>query len=523
MNRTHDNRKPQIVTLPDILLGVWILYSALRSCSPSFEWARFYPYGCIMSIYLLARYFRHRSYILFVGIVCVGFWQSSLAIGQHFHWFESNHLLFDITGSFGNPGQLGGFLAISIISTICMWIRSKKKRYAALLLLPVLLQVYALLLSNSRSGWLAVMSGVVALCVLQRKCIWNAKRWLFISFLSVIVIGGLYKYKPQSANGRILVWKVTMNMIAEKPIFGHGPGGFNENYMYYQADYFTEDPKSPYMQYSDNIAYPYNELLHIWTEQGIIGLLLLLALLIAVLKIPAKNYVCKATIIGYMVFAQFSYPSYVPGLLILFPILLASIQNEPLEINVNSPIRWCAAILTLGLLGCTFVECTFRQQCRKTIPQLFSSSTLKASYAKAFAENHYRRLLNYPRMADIYGQYVYAFGKTEYAIGILNDLKRIVPTSELYCDLGDLYKSENKWKQALECYGTAHAMIPRRLTPVYKSFIVYCEIGDTISAQQQAAKVLSIPVQVENTRTLRMKAEIKRYLDKANGMHLQFD
>lgn len=513
MNRTPNNRKPQIITLPDILLGVWILYSALRSCFPSFECTRFYPYGCIMSIYLLARHFRHHSYILFVGIMCIGSWQSTLAIGQHFHWFESNHNLFDITGSFGNPGQLGGFLAISIISTICMWIRFKKKQYAALLLLPVLLQVYALLLSDSRAGWLAAISGVIALCILQKKYLLDVKRWLFICLLSVIVIGGLYKYRSQSANGRILVWKVTMDMIAEKPIFGHGPGGFNENYMYYQADYFTEDPESPYVQYSDNIAYPYNELLHIWADQGIIGLFLLLALFIAVLKIPAKNHVCKATIIGYMVFAQFSYPSYVPGLLILFPILLASIQNEPSEINVHGPIRWYAAILTLSLLGGgTFVEYSFRQQCRKTIPQLFSSSTLKASHAKDFAENHYRRLLNYPRMADIYGQYVYAFGETGHAIGVLNDLKRIVPTSELYCELGDLYKSANEWEQALECYRTAHAMIPRRLTPVYKSFMVYYEIGDTISARQQAEKTLSIPVQTESTRTLRMKAEMKRYL-----------
>ena len=55
-------------------------------------------------------------------------------------------------------------------------------------------------------------------------------------------------------------------------------------------------------------------------------------------------------------------------------------------------------------------------------------------------------------------------------------------------------------------------MIPRRLTPVYKLYETYRDSGDTISAREQASKALAIPVRTEGTRTLRMKAEMKRYL-----------
>jgi len=441
-----------------------------------------------------------------------------LAIGQYFHWFDSNHRLFDITGSFGNPGQLGGFLAVSLISTACLWMRFKKNRYTVLFLLPISIQGYALLLSDSRAGWLAAISGMVSLWILNKgKFNLKAKGWFIICFLSVIVIGGLYKYKPQSANGRLLVWQVTMDMIADNPILGHGIGGFNGNYMHYQANYFSEHPESAYVQYSDNIAYPYNEFLHVWADQGLVGLLLLLSLLIFTLKLPAQNSVYKAAIIGYIVFAQFSYPSYVPGLLILFPILLASIRSRPLVLNIRWPIRGCLAVLTIFLLGYIGTEYSFRSQCRKIVPHLFSSNPSKAAYARQFAENHYQRLLGYPRMADIYGQYVVSVGDdSDRAKTVLNDLERIVPTSELYCDLGDLYKSGNESKQALSSYRTAHAMIPRRLTPVYKLFKMYCEMGDTISARRQAAKALSVPMRIENTRTLRMKAEMKKYLQGKN-------
>lgn len=512
MHKGLYNIGSRVVTVPDVLFLVWILYSVSRCCFPSFECSCFYPYFSVAGCYLLTRYCRARSSIIFIGIICIGLWQSLLAFGQHFHWLNSNHRLFDITGSFGNPGQLGGFLAISVIVTICIWSRSKKNRYAILLILPVLIQGYVLVLSDSRAGWLAAMSGIVALWILKRKIRLSARWLILLCFSMTIVICGLYKYKPESANGRLLVWRVTMDLIADKPVWGHGVGGFNRNYMYYQANYFAEHPESHYLQYSDNIAYPYNEFLHILTDQGIIGLLLMLGLLVAVLKIPAKNHEYKATIIGYMVFAQFSYPSYVSGLLVLFPILLASIQNKPMQINVPRSIHWSNAVLLIVLLGYVGMEYSFRRQCWETIPRLFSANPSKVADAEQFAENHYQRLLGYPRMADIYGQYVVSVGNdSDRAKMVLNDLKWIVPTSELFCDLGDLHKSEQNWMQAVACYQTAHAMIPRRLTPLYKSFKAYCEMGDTISARRQVQKALSMPIRIEGTRTLKMKAEMNTH------------
>lgn len=506
------NLEYRSITLPDILFIVWILYSALR-CLFSFEYGYFYPYGCICVCYLLSRYFRPRSFVVYVGIICIGIWQATVAICQYFHWMDSNHRMFDITGSFGNPGQLGGFLAISTITTICTWYRFKKNRYATWLFVPVLIQGYALLLSDSRAGWLATISGVATLWILGKERLRFSKKQLMLFGISaIVIIGGLYKYKPQSANGRLLVWRVTMDMIADKPILGHGVGGFNRNYMYYQANYFTEYPESTYSQYSDNIAYPYNELLHILADQGIIGLLLILGLLVAVLKTPASNYEYKAAVIGYIVFAQFSYSSYVPGLLVLFPILIGSIKSKPLIINIQHCLHWGMAVLSIGLLGYVGTEYAFRKQCRETIPQLFSENPSKVTHARQFAETHYHRLLSYSRMADVYGQYLYAEDDSERSINVLNDLKQIVPTSELYCDLGDLYKSVQDYERAVTCYQTAHKMIPRRLTPLYKLFKVYHELGDTISARKQAQQALSIPIQVENTRTLKMKAEMKSLL-----------
>jgi O-antigen ligase len=68
----------------------------------------------------------------------------------------------------------------------------------------------------------------------------KCKRWVKISFICIAVAGmaALYSLKKDSADGRILIWQSTWNMVLDKPVAGHGYGAFNEKYMLYQADYF---------------------------------------------------------------------------------------------------------------------------------------------------------------------------------------------------------------------------------------------------------------------------------------------
>ena len=500
------------LTLTDSIFYLWVLYSALHLCFTSSGFEGVYPYCCVLLCYLFARHLNNRS-IVFIGIACLGIWQAGIAIGQNFGWVDSNHRLFDVTGSFGNPGPLGGFLSISIIVSICLWNHLKRKFTAAFIVL-IVIQFYALYLSDSRAGWMSVITGVAMLRFLNKKNFsLNFRKVGILLLLVVVILSGMYMYRPHSANGRFLIWKVTLSMIADKPIFGYGINGFSKNYMYYQAQYFNANPDSSLLQYSDNIAYPYNEFLRILVEQGIVGLILILGVLISALMSKTNNNELKAVVCGYLTFAQFSYPSYVPGLLILFPLLIASIQSSSYVVYIPRTYQYIFILFTILLIVYVGREGLFRIKCRQIIPQLFSENQLKESNANHFAETYYHRLLNYPSMADLYGQYVYMKKNSNDAIKVLNDIKNIVPTSEIYCDLGDLYKACNHLQKAKDCYQISHTMVPRRLTPVYKMFDLYREIDDTTSAREYARKALQVPVQIEGTRSIRMKTEMQQYLN----------
>ena len=58
--------------------------------------------------------------------------------------------------------------------------------------------------------------------------------------LGLLASYGLYKYRPDSVDGRMLIGKVGLEMIKNKPLTGFGAGGFAANYMYYQARYLKE-------------------------------------------------------------------------------------------------------------------------------------------------------------------------------------------------------------------------------------------------------------------------------------------
>ena len=108
---------------------------------------------------------------------------------------------------------------------------------------------------------------------------------LSVMILVISVIGALllYHQKQNSANGRLLIWKVSCEMIKDKPIFGHGYGAFKVKYMDYQADYFKNNPNSIFAILADNVKHPFNEYIKIAVEFGIISLVTVVSLIMFIL------------------------------------------------------------------------------------------------------------------------------------------------------------------------------------------------------------------------------------------------
>ena len=475
-------------------------------------------WSVLIVCYIAIRLSQRKDWVLW-GIILIGVIEAFLAMLQRCHWLSSRHSEFDMTGTFANPGPLGGFLAVVVVVLWGLYQRDSSQRMLKLVLFIMLVSTgIVLILTDSRAGWLAAISGYI--------CIWHfsGRRFQFPSYVYIIItllvgflLVGVYFHKKDSTNGRFLIWRVSTTMIADAPLTGHGIGFFPEKYMYYQAQYFEENPDSKLNNLADNIIYPYNEYLRVGVEFGILGMLAVLFLIIAIFKyaiLQGNTVIYLGALTSLLVFAMFSYPAEVFLLLLLFPFLIGGIEcKKSFLISITPAHRYM-----LGGL-CVFVLCWagyvyYRYvSLESKVEKLYiGSSVVKHVDPAKYIQMHMNELKPTPRLLDLYAQYSFRHLPLTESLPIVEFTTTIVPTSEIFCDLGDLYLQQDQIEKAIECYQLSSHMIPHRILPKYKLFQLYRNVGDTIQMKIIGERLLSTSVKVESTQTLQIKGEVKKQL-----------
>lgn len=496
LTKTTLSRHSQQYTISkiDIALSAFCLYALLRGTHT--DPLSLLYWGAAILTYIAIRQTKNKTIIL-NALVLSATVQSIIAIAQKIGYIASQHSLFDVTGSLGNPGQLGGYLAIGFVISITL-LKTQKHKLIYLVTLCVI--AIGLYLADSRASYVAVVIGIIVLCA-DIILLSTKKYWKYLIPLCIVIVAVVsiltYNYRPDSADSRLLVWRVTMDMIADKPLIGGGLGSFEREYMLCQASYLTENPNSKFAMVADNVAYPYNELIHITVELGIIGLLLALSILWIVFK-RKHNRKIKASIAGLVVFSMFSYPSYVFALLTLLFVLLGLLSNDK-SFRINLP-RWTSPIIISAFIGIG-VFYVIQGRC-------FWHLTPKSQFEKV----NIKRLKANPQYSHNLIVY-WANNTSEFDEGAVD---YIIPSAENYCDLGDIYAKKGDYSKSEEYYLLASQMIPTRVKPNYKLWQLYVNTQDSTSALHIANKLLSQPLKIENTFTIRSKAEVSNWLEINN-------
>lgn len=156
-----------IIRIQDILLGILVVMIFVHRYVPV-DMSSLWQYLLVGLVYFLTRSSSVyvRKYASF-SILCWGVCEVIIVFLQKLHWTSSNHGWFDITGTFGNPGPLGGFLGILCAGVVNVIYRRKRKndiRTLVLLLIGVLF-MYGVIVSGSRSGLLAAFTGIMVIFI----------------------------------------------------------------------------------------------------------------------------------------------------------------------------------------------------------------------------------------------------------------------------------------------------------------------------------------------------------------------
>lgn len=501
------------ISVVDAAAGVFGLYYLVRLAGGTVDALAWLQVALWAGVYVAARCCGSVRTVLW-GLVLSAAVQAGVVMAQQAGWVASRHPLFDVSGTFGNPGQVGGFMAVAAAAVLAQVVGGWRNRFRSVR--PVVAGVLGamllagLWLADSRAAWLACLSGVAfAVLGIAGGRLGRWKGWLLACAVPVLLAAAwlVYRYRPLSADARLLIGRVSLDMLADAPLWGHGTDAFARQYMFYQADYFARHPDSPFALVADNVGVAYNEWLHAGVALGLVGMLLVLFPVAALLlhrPRHADGRSAGAALVALLVFSLFSYPLDVLPLAVLFPLLAGLGRGRvcvvlPLRRSVRRflGVACLLGCVAVGRLGLFYADASRQTQALHGV----------GGMDRAVVE----RLLPNPSFADYYAHYVRLCGLAvdDSSLGAL-----LPPSCELFCHYGDLHLQRGRYAEAERCYCMASHMIPTRLTPVYKLWKLSLVQADSASAIAWARRVCAHRVKVENTFTLRARAEARRYLSQ---------
>ena len=233
-----------------------------------------------------------------------------------------------IVGTFNNPAPFA--IILSIVAPLSWYyIINKLWKFkvndiidniiSILSILFFISMPIALYMSQSRTGWLAtiISCSIITLLKLFEYPNWRHYCSIFLSFIIValcLLSVPAYKIKQNSADGRLLIWKISTSIIKEHPVFGISEGNFSGNYGYAQAKYFESGKGTDKEKMlAGSPKYAYNEYIQIAVQLGIAGLLIFTTILSYCFYNLSKSTISESNaIIGMLtsllIVMGFSYP-----------------------------------------------------------------------------------------------------------------------------------------------------------------------------------------------------------------------
>ena len=452
---------------------------------------------------------------------------------------------FRVTGSFDNPAGFAASLCAGF-PFFFYFLTRKEKWMQIVSIIGMAIIVFSVFLSDSRAGMIAL----AAVCIFGFFYFFriDTKQKIGIGIFLALLITGLYFYKKDSANGRLLIWRCSWEMIKDKPLTGFGINGFKTNYMNWQAAYFERHPESKQAILADNISRPFNEYIGFLVNYGFVGFLLFLLFLFYLMRILRR--IQKKTIITYIaawsvtaiaVFALFSYPLrypfvWVAGLLSVSVIFLQGNATSLREGTTKQSRKSCHPALDAGsheirglwvklsmtvsvlILILVPVVC-FRSYNRLSTEMKWTKvahKSLAGQTEQMLPE--YQRLYPQLRNNELF-LYNYAaelnfIKRYEESLTIARECERLWADYDLQMLIADNCRQLKDYTQAEQRYRKATAMCPAKFLPLYQLVKMLDATGRSSEAVTLAKQIVNKTIKIPSPQIVAIQREMKELILK---------
>ncbi|MFW5700172.1 MAG: O-antigen ligase family protein [Cyclobacteriaceae bacterium] len=495
-----------------------------------------------------------------VGLMFAASGQAVLGLAQLYGFSSSYNALFQITGTFVNPAPFSFFLGAVFPVALYLYLHQKQTiqtvkpgpgislldklkcqltlnhlvYYTSIVTLIMILLVLPVTLI--RTGWVMAISGSAVVLYFHYKKDINlfftrrSYRYAAVFIFAVLLLTasfGAYQLKKDSADGRFLIWEITLDKIKETPLLGQGYGSFYSQYNNWQADWFADQPDEkdgPKAMLAGNVKFAYNEYLEIFTEVGLIGLVLFvifIGLIIYYLlnrssELNHNGIVLLSSLLAILAGSFLSYPlfSLSTYILLILWLALAAGQHPAIEVFKIPKISSLTMLVLISILTVFFIKREYSKYLAYQDLKFATYFMETQSYEVAIRE--FEKL--YPVLHHD-GSYLQHYGKA-LSLGnqptASNEMlhQAMVFNSDifLYTTMGDNYKALNEHDKAENAYQQAIDMVPHKFFAPYLLAKLYHENGNAEKAEKMANELLIKEIKIPSTAIEEIKQEMKNIL-----------
>lgn len=428
----------------------------------------------------------------------------------------SRHHLFDVTGTFFNPGPYAIFVAVVLAVSVAWWYRhgeafagrGRWSRVGAWSVAAVAVFCFPVLVATwSRAAWVAV--AVAATCLL-----WKAYRRMVFWGMGVAVCAGVAAYflKQGSADGRLLMTMVAGQAWAGEWLCGHGLGGYAQAYGAVQEAFFAAHPGSPLSVVAGSPEYAFNGVLGVGVEQGVLGGVPALVLGLWSLAVLCKRGEVSAY--GWLVLlvaSLFSYP------FALWPFLSLAVAWVSLAVSLEAgtaEVRWWkrTAVWPVVAVGGWCVWNLSFDTARR-VEAYGEFRRVRGIQDVAFLEDYrkkYEDLKAYPDFLFTFGTALREAGRYNESNAMLRQGTKVSCDPVFYTLMGNNYRDLGAVAEAESAYRKAFVMLPGRMYPLYRLMKLYEADGQMQKAEEVARKIIAFRPKVDSPVVREMKNEAKK-------------
>jgi tetratricopeptide (TPR) repeat protein/O-antigen ligase len=477
------------------------------------------------------------------------------------------------SATFGFRNLAGFYLIANLPLSAAVFLISQKQSDRFLAGLAGALMFVFLLYTRARGSWVGLFCGTaVSLCICgiaSHEGLWAALRaslggraWIpaACGLLLVLALGFLpagfserhvQRFDEKKSNVAVAVasifskggdrsrfdlWRGTLKLVRDHPLLGVGLGNWEYVYPLYDDGRTIDPDHSP--------RRPHNDILWIWAEEGIPGLLAYLALIASMVAAVCRIWrsdrcrkdrllalACSATVLSVVGAGCFSFPSerIPPSMLFWAALGLLLLLGRSRELPVLRDGRdtvWrrrAAILIPLLLLGCIWITCKrigfdyYHLRAALAIkqddgPSMLENGAKAIAYGpfdhQAFiaegnghlalgdylaATRSYKRCLDYhPNFGNAYSNLALAeqnLGEMDKAEAYYRKALRLVANHNVArYNLGTLYQSKGQIDSAMVCYKESYG--PQHTKPYVNLGSIYHQRGQLDSAMMVSERAL---------------------------------